>query len=142
MNSDYPHLRQIGNAADFVVATRFAHGGRTDNTDDPMKILRLGNRFLTHSVNLVWGSNLTDSTNGLMAFRTSAWEKMRLNASHFEVEFLMPISATKLRLRGEEVSTLEGSRVGGEVQAKTSKVGIALLHVVVREMLEGSRFVR
>jgi hypothetical protein len=88
----------------------------------------------------MWGSNLTNSTNGLRAFRTSALEKMRLNASHFEAEFLMSTRATKLNLRVAEVPTVEGSTVGGKVQAKTTKVGIALLRVVVREMLERSRF--
>jgi glycosyltransferase involved in cell wall biosynthesis len=135
-------LREIDNGADLVIASRLALGGRTDDTDDPMKVRRLGNRLLTFLINVLWGAKLTDSTNGLRAFRTDAWQKMHLDASHFEAEFLMSIRAIKLKLRVAEVPTVEGSRVGGEVQAKTSKVGIALLHVVVREMLEGSRFVR
>ena len=128
-------LRQIDNGADLVIASRFARGGRTDDMDDPMKIRRLGNRFLTFLVNLMWGSNLTNSTNGLRAFRTDAWQKMHLGASHFEAEFLMSIRATKLKLRVAEVPTVEGNRVGGKVQAKTRKVGFALLRVVFREIL-------
>ena len=132
-------LREIDNGADLVIASRFARGGRTDDTDDPMKVRRLGNRFLTYLINVLWGSKLTDSTNGLRAFRTEAWQKMHLDVSHFEAEFLMSIRATKLRLRVAEVPTVEGSRVGGKVQARTTKVGFALLRAVFREIL-GSRF--
>jgi len=129
-------LREIESGADVAIASRFAREGRSDDSDDPMRIRRLGNRLLTFLVNLVWRSSLTDSTNGLRAFRMTAWRRMRLNpSSHFEAEFLMSIRAAKLKLRIAEVPTVEGKRVGGKVQARTTRVGPALLLVVIREML-------
>jgi hypothetical protein len=128
-------LREIENGADMVIGSRFARGGQTDDSDDPMKIRRFGNRILTLLINLAWKSSLTDSTNGLRAFTVAAWREMRMNlSSHFGTEYLMSIRAAKLRLRIAEVPTVEGNRVGGKVQARTTKVGPALLWLVLREM--------
>ena len=128
-------LEKIERGADLVIASRFAQGGKTDNSDDPMLIRWLGNRFLTLLVNLLWGSSLTDTTNGLRAFRVSAWNMMDLDARQFDDTFLMSIRAAKLGLRLEEVPTVEGKRVGGKVQARTTRVGPALLMRVFREMV-------
>ena len=76
---------------DIAVASRFMKGGRTDDSDDPLLIRKWGNKFVTALVNLVWGANVTDSTNGLRGLRRSAWDRMLLDATYHETEFQMTI---------------------------------------------------
>jgi dolichol-phosphate mannosyltransferase len=133
-------LSEIERGADLVIASRFIAGGATDDSDDPVKTRRLGNKILTFLANAFWGTRLTDSTNGLRAFTREAWKMMRIYAPHFEAEFLISIRAGKLKLKIAEVSTKEGSRLGGKVKARTLRAGWQLLLVVVRELLIGNRF--
>jgi len=135
-------LHQIESGADLAIASRFAKGGRSDDDDDPVRIRKFGNKLFTSLVNLFWGSALTDATNGLRAFRLSAWRRMNLHAAHFEAEFLMSIRAAKLKLKIAEIPTVEGRRRSGKAQARTSRVGYSLLRVVFQELFNGRHFER
>ena len=126
-------LAKIEEGYDVVSGSRFAPGGLTDDGDDPYGIRRLGNRFFTLLVNVLWNAQSTDAAYSLRAFRTEAWNRMNMNSKWNETEFLMSIRSAKLGLRVTQIPVIEGIRAGGEVKAKTVSTGWSLLKVVMRE---------
>ncbi len=115
-----PHLlSKLEEGYDLVSGSRFAKGGESDDSDDPVRIRKLGNRLFTMLVNFFWNGHLTDAAYGLRAFRTEAWRQMRVKVAKNETEFLMSIRGAKLRLRTCQIPVVEGTRRGGKVKAKT-----------------------
>ena len=128
-------LAKIDEGYDVVSGSRFAPGGTTDDSDDPYGIRRLGNRFFTCLVNVLWNAKYSDAAYGLRAFRTDAWIKMQMNAKYNETEFLMSIRSAKLGLNVIQIPIVEGKRAGGEVKAKTFSTGWSLMKVIMRELV-------
>ncbi len=128
-------LTKIDEGYDVVSGSRFAPGGMTDDSDDPYRIRRLGNRLFTLLVNVLWNAHYSDAAYGLRAFRTDAWNRMKMNSKWNETEFLMSIRSAKLGLRVLQIPVIEGKRAGGEVKAKTVSTGWSLLKVIMRELV-------
>jgi len=128
-------LTKIDEGYDVVSGSRFAPGGMTDDSDDPYRIRRLGNRLFTLLVNVLWNAQYSDAAYGLRAFRTDAWNRMKMNSKWNETEFLMSIRSAKLGLRVFQIPVIEGKRAGGEVKAKTVSTGWSLLKVIMRELV-------
>ncbi|HMK82978.1 MAG TPA: glycosyltransferase family 2 protein [Candidatus Bathyarchaeia archaeon] len=59
---DIPKLIEKLQNADVAVASRFMKGGQSDDSDDPLRIRRFGNRLVTFLVNIFWRAGVTDST--------------------------------------------------------------------------------
>jgi len=127
-------LTKLEEGYDVISGSRFAPGGKTDDSDDPYRIRRFGNRFFTLLVNVLWNARSSDAAYSLRAFRTDAWNKMKMNSKWNETEFLMTIRSAKLGLRDLQIPVVEGKRVGGEVKAKTISTGWSLLKVIMREL--------
>jgi glycosyltransferase involved in cell wall biosynthesis len=127
-------LAKIAEGYDIVSGSRFVRGGRTDDTDDPLRLRRCGNRLFTTIVNLLWNWDYTDSTYGYRAFTREAWNKLKIEATKDETEFLMSIRAAKLDLKVCQIPMEEGVRVGGEVKARTLPTGWCFTKIIVREL--------
>ena len=127
-------LEKTSEGYDIVSGSRFADGGETDDSDDPLGIRRLGNRFFTFLVNFLWNTHYTDSTYGMRAFTREAWLKLNMNATRNETEFLMSIRSAKLGLKVCQIPVVEGRRVGGEVKARSLSTGISFVKIIVREL--------
>lgn len=128
-------LAKIEEGYDVVSGSRFAPGGMTDDSDDPYRLRRLGNRLFTLLVNVLWHAQYSDAAYGLRAFRTVAWDRMKMNSKWNETEFLMSIRSAKLGLRVFQIPVIEGQRAGGEVKAKTISTGWSLLKVIMHELV-------
>jgi len=126
-------LRKIDEGYDIVSGSRFATGGKTDDSDDPFGIRRFGNRFFTSLVNTFWRANYTDSTCGMRAFTRKAWVELQIGATKNETEFLMSIRAAKRGLRVCQIPMVEGTRVGGEVKARSLSTGWCFFMLILRE---------
>ena len=85
--ADIPKLLETIRDADIAVASRFMKGGSSDDSDDPIRIRKYGNKMVTALVNLLWGTHLTDSTNGLRAVRRKAWDRLGIDSPYHETEF-------------------------------------------------------
>lgn len=131
-------LAKIAEGYEIVSGSRFAPGGRTDDSDDPFGVRRFGNRFFTTIVNSFWNSDYTDATYGLRAFTREAWNRLGIEAARNETEFLMSIRAAKLGLKVCQIPVEEGMRVGGEVKARTFPTGWCFTKIIVRELFRGS----
>jgi glycosyltransferase involved in cell wall biosynthesis len=138
--ADIQKLLEAISDADVVIASRFMKGGKSDDSDDPMRIRRFGNKLVTFLVNLFWNAGVTDSTNGLRAIRRAAWNKLAIDSPYHETEFQMSIRAAKLGLRIREIPTIEGRRVGGIRYASTRKMAWTFTKSLTREISLGRKF--
>lgn len=137
---DIPKLIAKLETSDVAVASRFMKGGSSDDSDDPLRIRKFGNKLVTLLVNIFWNANVTDSTNGLRGIRRSAWNKLGIDSPYHETEFQMTIRAAKLHMSIAEIPTQEGERVGGVRYASTTKMARTFLKSLLRELVIGKGF--
>ncbi len=97
---DYPKLIKplLEGKADIVYGSRFL-----GQPKDMTLIHRLGNRFLTFVVNLLYNLNLTDVCTGSKAFFRYVLESFEIESSGFEVEVELTAKASKRKYRIVEV---------------------------------------
>ncbi len=138
--ADIPELIKAMADADVAVASRFMQGGKSDDSDDPLRIRKFGNRMVTLLVDLIWHADVTDSTNGLRAIRRSAWDQLSIDSPYHETEFQMTIRAAKLGMRIKEIPTVEGQRVGGKRYASTRKMALTFTRSILHEIRIGKNF--
>ncbi|MGA2628278.1 MAG: methyltransferase domain-containing protein [Candidatus Bathyarchaeia archaeon] len=138
--ADIPELIKAMADADVAVASRFMKGRTTDDSDDPLRIRKCGNRLVTFLVNLIWHAGVTDSTNGLRAVRRTAWDQLGIDSPYHETEFQMTIRAAKLGMRIREIPTVEGERVGGMRYASTRKMAWTFTKSILHEIRIGKNF--
>jgi len=138
--ADIPRLVEKLKDNEIAVASRFMKGGHSDDSDDPLLIRWLGNRFFTFMVNIVWRAGVTDSTNGLRAIRRHAWDRLAIDSPYHEAEFQMTIRAAKLGMKIGEIPTVEGSRIGGTRYASTTKMAWTFTKFLLQEIWIGDRF--
>ena len=130
----FPLIKKLGEEHDIVCGTRFAQGGSSDNSDDPLHIRRFGNKLFTNLVNLLFAANYTDTTYGFRGFKKQAWDAMKINSRKNETEYMMSIRAAKLKMKTAEIPMTEGRRVGGKVKAKTFPTGLSFLRLIFSEL--------
>jgi glycosyltransferase involved in cell wall biosynthesis len=142
--ADLPQmLRYLDAGYDLVIAGRFIlHGATSDDSDDPLRIRKLGNIVYSLVVRLCWRSGVWDSINGYRALRVDAMRRMRLDAPLHEIELQSTIRAAKLHMRIKEFATREQPRLGGvrKASAGTWILGLRIGGFLLRELLIGRRF--
>ena len=97
-------LKKIKQGYDYVMATRYAKGGRSD--DDSI-IRFIGNRVLTFITNLIHNTNVTDSLYFFTAIRRSGLKKIHPTSPGFEFCIEILIMAHKAGLKFAEVPVIE-----------------------------------
>lgn len=144
--ADLPRmLHGLDQGYDLVIAGRFLlPGACSDDSDDPLRLRKLGNIAYSLIVRLWWRSGVWDSINGYRALRVDAMRRMRLDAPLHEIELQSTIRAAKLGLRITEFPTREQPRLGGarKASAGTWTLGVRIGAFLVREMWIGRRFIR
>lgn len=138
-------LRYLDEGYDLVIAGRFLQRGAcSDDSDDPLRLRKLGNIVYSLIVRLCWRSGVWDSINGYRAMRVEAMRRMRLDAPLHEIELQSTIRAAKLHLRIKEFPTREQPRLGGirKASAGTWILGVRIGAFLLRELAIGRRFTR
>lgn len=133
-------LEKLEEGYDMVTASRFLPESKVDTSDDSYKIRVFGNKLCASLVRLFWGGNVTDATNGLRGFTRNCIEVTKLDYYAYEENFQLAIRCSKLGLPIAEVPTVEQTRAGGIIKAKTSRVFFSLPVVLLKEILKGKRF--
>lgn len=126
-----------------VIAGRFLQPGAcSDDSDDPLRLRKLGNITYSLVVRLLWRSGVRDSINGYRAMRVDAMRRMHLDAPLHEIELQSTIRAAKLGLRIAEFPTRELPRLGGwrKASAGTWRLGLRIGFFLLREIAIGRRF--
>jgi glycosyltransferase involved in cell wall biosynthesis len=139
--------------ADFAKGTRFAKGG---GSEDITRLRALGNRMLTSTVNLLYGTKYTDLCYGFNVFWRrhlsalgfnstailSADGSGRLWGDGFEIETLVNIRIAAAGLAVAEVPSFERSRIYGVSNLSAFSDGIRVLRTILYERFTQPRQVR
>ena len=124
-----------------VIASRFMQNARNEEDGQVFKFRAWANRAFTLLANLLFRGKLTDSINGYRAIKKEAFEKLKLDAQGYAVEYQMSIRALKLGLKIKEIPTIEGKRIGGTSGAEAIPTGIKFLYYLIREILIEKKFI-
>lgn len=141
--SDVPRLLALLDSCDLAIGSRFLPGGKNEEDDQLFRLRSWVNQFFNLSANVLWnrsGTFVTDTTNGIRAIRKKAFVSLKIDAKGFVSEYQMTIRAMKKNLKIREIPTVEGTRVGGEVGAKSIPTGILFIKYLIREILIGKHF--
>lgn len=116
--------------ADFAKGSRFiAGGGSTDIT----RLRRVGNRLLSATVNLLFGTRYTDLCYGYNAFWRGCLEQMNVNCDGFEVETLINLRIATAGLAVSEVPSIEHDRIHGASNLRPFRDGMRVLRTILQE---------
>ena len=122
--------------ADFVKGSRFmAGGGSTDIT----RLRRLGNRFFTAAVNLLFRKTYTDLCYGYNAFWSDVLPALGIGCSGFEIETLTHIRVAKAGLTVTEVPSVEYERIHGVSHLRPLRDGLRVMRTILSEWLPSTR---
>ncbi len=135
--------------ADFAKGTRFAEGG---GSDDITRLRSLGNRVLSTSVNLVYGTKYSDLCYGFNVFWRRIVPVLDLDATSappiddgslwgdgFEVETLINIRIAKAGLVVTEVPSFEHARIHGVSNLSAFSDGLRVLRTILAERRRSRR---
>lgn len=138
---DIPRLLALLNQGnDLVIASRFLPQSRNEEDDQLIKLRAWANQGFTLVANLIWGGRVSDTINGYRAITKAAFNKLKLDAPGYMIEYQMTIRALKLKLKIAELPTFEGNRIGGESGSKAIPTGLLFLRFLFREILIGDSF--
>jgi glycosyltransferase involved in cell wall biosynthesis len=143
-------VRALLEGADFAKGTRFAQDG---GSDDITRIRRLGNRFLSAVVNMLYGTKYTDLCYGYNVFWRRHVGVLGLDATSppgpsgdgmlwgdgFEVETLVNIRVPGAGLKVTEVPSFEHSRIHGVSNLNAISDGMRVLRTVLYERRQSSQ---
>jgi len=133
-------LEKLDEGYEMVTASRFLPDSKVDVSDDPTRIREFGNKLCAFLVNLFWGVNVTDTTNGLRGFTKSCYKKAKLNTYGYTEFFQLTIRCAKLKIKIAEVPTVELPRIGGCKKANARAVMIDMPKVFFKELWIGINF--
>jgi hypothetical protein len=117
--------------ADLAKGSRFIEGG---GSADITPVRRLGNRFLSGLVNLLYGTRYSDLCYGYNAFWADCLPVINVDCDGFEVETLINIRVAKAGLAVTEVPSFEEDRIHGESNLRTFRDGFRVLRTILREL--------
>jgi hypothetical protein len=116
--------------ADFAKGTRFATGG---GSADITRLRRAGNRVLSATVNVLFGTSYTDLCYGYNAFWRHCVPVIDVDCDGFEVETLITARISRAGLRVAEVPSFERPRIHGVSNLSAFRDGPRVLQTILRE---------
>jgi glycosyltransferase involved in cell wall biosynthesis len=125
----------LTDGADFAKGSRFNPGG---GSSDITGLRRAGNRLLSATVNLLFGTSYSDLCYGYNAFWRHCLPAMNVDCTGFEVETLINIRIARAGLEVREVPSFERDRIHGQSNLNTFRDGGRVLRTILRERLRRS----
>jgi glycosyltransferase involved in cell wall biosynthesis len=117
--------------ADFAKGSRHMTGG---GSEDLTLMRSMGNKALTHSVNMLFRTRYSDLCYGYNAFWTHCLPHINIDSDGFEVETMMNIRVAKAGLRVHEVPSFERSRLYGVSNLNALRDGLRVARTIGREL--------
>lgn len=117
--------------ADVAKGTRFLPGG---GSTDITAIRQLGNRALTGTVNLLWGTRYTDLCYGYNAMWAWCARGVDIDCDGFEVETLINIRIAEAGWSVVEVPSFELERIHGASNLRAHRDGWRVLRTIRSEL--------
>ncbi|GAC1364677.1 MAG: hypothetical protein NVS2B12_13080 [Ktedonobacteraceae bacterium] len=115
---------------DMAKGSRFIPGG---GSDDITLVRRLGNYFLSSTVNVLFTTTFSDLCYGYNAFWRHCLNHIAIDCDGFEVETLLNLRMHKARLRVMEIPSYEHKRIHGESNLNTFRDGWRVLKTIIKE---------
>jgi glycosyltransferase involved in cell wall biosynthesis len=135
---DIPALiSELKNGADLIIASRFMKASRNEEDDLVLKPRKWANMAFTLAANILFRKNgkyITDSINGYRGIRKDLFNKLKLDAQGFAIEYQMTIRSLKHRAKIVEIPTTEGNRIGGKSGSKAIPTGIRFVYYLLKEI--------
>ncbi|MBI5229330.1 glycosyltransferase family 2 protein [Candidatus Micrarchaeota archaeon] len=136
VNADLQHpadlidefIEELENGFDAVVGSRLL--GKTDSMPS---IRRLGNTSFAFLVNLLYGTNYTDVTCGMRAFKTKVLKGVMSMENRYGIEIDMSIKMKKKRLKVVE-KRIPAIYAPGTSKMRISTVWLQLLKPVIKNL--------
>ena len=125
-------VQALVDGADYAKGSRYLDGG---GSTDLTWLRSTGNKALSGTVNLLFGTRYSDLCYGYNAFWRSCVDDLACDADGFEIETLMNIRAARAGLVIAEVPSYEEDRVHGESNLRPFRDGMRILRLIVRERL-------
>ncbi len=116
--------------ADFAKGTRFTGAG---GSSDLTRVRTTGNRMLSGTVNLLYGTGYTDLCYGYNAFWRHCLPTMSIDCSGFEIETLINIRVGRAGLDVREIPSFERDRIHGQSNLRAFRDGGRILRTILRE---------
>ena len=123
-------VAKLREGADFVKGSRAMLGG---GSEDLTWLRSAGNRFLTGTVNTLYGVKYTDLCYGYMAFWRRCLPDLNVDCAGFEVETLLTVRAAHAELEIAEVPSVERNRIHGESNLRPVRDGMRVMRTILRE---------
>ena len=120
----------LESGADFAKGSRFIEGG---GSTDITTLRRVGNSFLSLTVNLFHRTAFTDLCYGSNAFWTRCLPYISLDVPGFEVETLINLRIASAGMKIVEVPSHEADRISGQSNLNTFRDGFRVLRTIIRE---------
>ena len=122
--------------ADFAKGSRYMTGG---GSEDLTLLRRLGNTFLTGTVNALFRVDYTDLCYGFMAFWRRCLPQLNVDCTGFEVETLLTLRAARADFAVAEVPSVERDRIHGESNLRPVRDGLRIMRTILRERFSRDR---
>lgn len=122
-------VNKIQDGADYVMASRYMPGGRSD---DDTYLRWFGNKMFTWMTNLVHGTAMTDSLYLFTAIKKNQLKKLKLKSTGFEFCTEIVVKAHKARLKFAEVPTIERARIAGKSKVNSFVHGLRILRMILK----------
>ena len=135
---DIPKLIDLLKHCDMAIASRFLEGARNEEDNLLFPWRAWANRVFTLLANIAWNRDgyITDTINGFRAVTKEAFNKLKVDADGYVIEYQMSIRAMKLGLKVKEIPTIEHERIHGKTKARSLPTGILFLRYFVKEFLK------
>ncbi len=117
--------------ADFAKGSRHLSDG--GGSEDLTRLRQTGNRMLTRTVNMLFGTAYTDLCYGYNAFWVHCLPHLAIDSDGFEVETMMNIRVAKAGLRVAEVPSFELNRMFGNSNLNAVRDGARVARTIFRE---------
>ena len=108
---------------DLLIVSRYLQGAKSYDDDFFTKI---GNKFFTITINLLFGGKYTDSLVIFRAYKKSLINDLKIDAEHMTFEEQISIRAAQKKLKITEIPGDEPPRIGGERKIRVFKTGLTL----------------
>ena len=129
-------VAELIDGADFVKGSRYMLGG---GSEDLTHVRRMGNTFLTGTVNALFNVDYTDLCYGYMAFWRRCLPQLTVDCTGFEVETLLTLRAARAELKIAEVPSVEHNRIHGESNLRPVRDGLRVMRTILKERMKRDR---
>lgn len=123
-------LRKIDEGYEYVMASRYAKGGRS--FDDTF-IRWLGNKTFTWLTNVMHRTNVSDSIYTFNAISRPAFFKIRATSDGFEYCIELLVGAKKAGLTMSEIPAIERRRFSGTSKVNAFWHGLKILKMILKK---------